>query len=494
MYKLLLILKYLRRKLAPMFAALAVTLCTAMVIIVISVMGGFLETLRDAAQQSTGDIVIGTRAVNGFPHYETMIDRLEASEEIATATPIIQSLGLVRVSGGRGRDSSVGVQILGVKPRELNEVVGYRSSLYWTTEKYRDYAPPGLASRPAGQTRQPADTQPGDAGSFGLIESGMTFEPSPWLAKQAGGRADPGLVLGIEANPQSERDAEGRYMPATSAVGKQVVLTVVPVSQGGQVTGTELKRMQVVNEFKSGVHEIDSRRAYMDFASLQAMLQMDPAQKADPDATGQTPGRTHRIMAKAESGVSPEAARDAAMRIIRQMWADYPDLPPIGAMTWKERHQTIISAVENERNLMLFLFGIISLVAVVMVAQTFYMIVLEKTRDIGVLRALGASKRGIMGLYLGYGLGIGIVGALAGLAIAWTIVTNLNGIQDLIAQWTGWRMWSPKIYMFDEIPDDMRWSWAGGICVAAVLASIVGALIPAWLASRLDPVEAIRHE
>ena len=498
MYKLLLIRKYLGRKIAPMFAALAVTLCTAMVIIVISVMGGFLSMLRDAAYQLTGDVVVGTNAYNGFPHYQELVKKLEAKPAIDLATPIVETLGLVRLD-----DQSVGVQIMGVKAGELNKVVRYRESLYWTSDKYFNYTPPrqksvtgdnGTNTGSPTSTKDASDTSP----DLGLMESGMTFTPSKAMQRSSAGSVQPGLVLGIEANPRSRRDREGNYQPLFSSVGQEVVLTVVPVAPGGQVSDTELKRFRIVNEFKSGVHEIDSRRAYVDFSTLQKMLHMNPAEKVDPqtgEPTGETiPGRAKQIMAKAASGFSAVQARDAAEAALTEMRDTYSNLPPMGAMTWKERHSTLITAVQNERNLVLFLFGIISLVAIVMVAQTFYMIVLEKTRDIGVLRAVGASKAGIMQMYLGYGLAIGIVGGLAGLAIAWGIVTNLNEIQDLIARWFGWRMWSPKVYTFDEIPDQVAWVWAGWIYVGFVIASVLGALVPAMLAARLNPVEAIRHE
>jgi len=129
-----------------------------------------------------------------------------------------------------------------------------------------------------------------------------------------------------------------------------------------------------------------------------------------------------------------------------------------------------------------------------MVATTFYMIVLEKTRDIGVLRAIGASRGGIMGLFVGYGLAIGVVGSLLGLAIAVAIVTNLNEIQGLLNTWFGWQMWDPKTYFFDRIPDTVNYSEALRVVAGAIVSSVVGALIPAWIAGRLKPVDALRYE
>ena len=205
-------------------------------------------------------------------------------------------------------------------------------------------------------------------------------------------------------------------------------------------------------------------------------------------------GRANQVVVKIANGVDLLDARDAVQAVINGQWEDRPLQFPPQARTWEEVHQNILGAVENGKGLVTFLFGIIGLVAVVMVATTFYMIVLEKTRDIGVLRAIGASRGGIMGLFVGYGLAIGVVGSLLGLAIAVAIVTNLNEIQGLLNTWFGWQMWDPKTYFFDRIPDTVNYSEALRVVAGAIVSSVVGALIPAWIAGRLKPVDALRYE
>ena len=95
MYKLVLISKYLRRKLAPLFAASAVMLCTAMVIIVMSVMGGFLDIFRASAKNLTGDVVVEGAGLQGFTGYVDLVERIKALPGVATATPMIEAFGLV---------------------------------------------------------------------------------------------------------------------------------------------------------------------------------------------------------------------------------------------------------------------------------------------------------------------------------------------------------------------------------------------------------------
>jgi lipoprotein-releasing system permease protein len=162
--------------------------------------------------------------------------------------------------------------------------------------------------------------------------------------------------------------------------------------------------------------------------------------------------------------------------------------------TWAENQRLWINAIEKEVVLVTFLFGVISVVAVFLIFCIFYMIVVEKTKDIGIIKSVGATSQGVAGIFLGYGLAIGIVGSLLGLLAAWLIVHNINWLHEQLARQLGFHMWDPQVYAFDTIPNTMDWNTVSWIVAIAIAASVVGALVPAIRAARLNPVEALRWE
>ena len=133
-------------------------------------------------------------------------------------------------------------------------------------------------------------------------------------------------------------------------------------------------------------------------------------------------------------------------------------------------------------------------VAIFLIFCIFYMIVVEKTKDIGIIKSVGATSGGVAGIFLGYGAAIGIVGAGLGLLMGWSIVHNINTLHDWLGKAMNVVIWDPEIYAFDTIPNTMSAVHVARILGAAIIASILGALVPAIRAARMHPVEALRWE
>lgn len=121
----------------------------------------------------------------------------------------------------------------------------------------------------------------------------------------------------------------------------------------------------------------------------------------------------------------------------------------------------------------------------------FFMIVVEKTRDVGILKSLGALSRGIMGIFLGYGLSLGFVGAGVGLTIGLLFVHYINQVRDAIEWITGQPVFDPAIYYFYEIPTIVDLFTISWIVLGALMIAVLASVLPAFRAARLHPVEAL---
>src|SRR5262249_47296194 len=120
--------------------------------------------------------------------------------------------------------------------------------------------------------------------------------------------------------------------------------------------------------------------------------------------------------------------------------------------TWEDKQGALLAAISVERGILNVLLFMIVGVAGFGILAIFSMIVVEKTRDIGILKALGASNRGVMAIFLGYGLLLGAVGAGLGTALGLTITFNLNEIEQFVTRVSGHEIFDRKIYYFDQIP------------------------------------------
>ena len=318
------------------------------------------------------------------------------------------------------------------------------------------------------------------------------------------GPALPGVIIGVDL--LAERTSSGKYhRPRLYPRGCKVDLTVLPLSpESAQPvpTGPERKTFRYVDDSHTGVHEIDSFCVYVDFELIQRLLGMGAEQRTEEAGGGMAAARCSQIQIKVAAGDDPLALQER----LRRAWGEHAAAMPadgderslmadVWVMTWEEMQSVIIAAVEKEKALVTTLFGVISLVAVFLVLCIFYMIVQEKIRDIGIIKSVGGSAAGVAGIFLGYGAAIGAVGAMLGVAMGTLFVRYINEIQDWLASiYPGLRIWSAEVYVFDRIPSAVKGSDVAVIMVVAILAAILGAVIPAWRAARTWPAEALRYE
>ncbi|MGL4636563.1 MAG: lipoprotein-releasing ABC transporter permease subunit [Beijerinckiaceae bacterium] len=167
---------------------------------------------------------------------------------------------------------------------------------------------------------------------------------------------------------------------------------------------------------------------------------------------------------------------------------------PIITSDWKVRNQTFVGALEVERNVMFIILMLIVMVAALNIISGLIMLVRSKSRDIAILRTMGATQGSILRVFLMAGASIGVSGTLAGLAIGVVVARNIDAIKNFFSVLAGRDLFPATLYFLSKLPSVIDWREVITVVVLALVLSILASLYPAWRAAKLDPVEALRYE
>jgi lipoprotein-releasing system permease protein len=160
--------------------------------------------------------------------------------------------------------------------------------------------------------------------------------------------------------------------------------------------------------------------------------------------------------------------------------------------TWRDEQGPLLAAVQMETAVLNVLLFMIIAVAGFGIFAIFLMIVVEKTRDIGILKSLGASGWGVLGIFLTYGLSLGLVGAGAGTGLGLLFVAKINEIADVLGTITGQPVFDPSVYYFYKIPTIVEPLTVILIVIGSVVIAVGASVVPAIRAASLHPVKALR--
>ncbi|MDD8042774.1 MAG: ABC transporter permease [Verrucomicrobiota bacterium] len=227
--------------------------------------------------------------------------------------------------------------------------------------------------------------------------------------------------------------------------------------------------MRVVGIFQTGFWEFDSGFLIMGIESAQDVYDLS--------------GGAHHL----EVMIADPYKADLVARALRERLG-----PGMRVETWMERNARLFSALAVEKNVMLYLLMSIILVAAFGLCSTLITIVVEKTREIGTLMAMGASPAQVSGVFVAQGLIVGILGSAFGLGLGLIVLDYRNEIVSQMRRWTGVGLLEKDIYHFSEIPALIIPKDLVTIILSAMVICIVASLIPAMRAGRMDPAQALR--
>jgi lipoprotein-releasing system permease protein len=250
-------------------------------------------------------------------------------------------------------------------------------------------------------------------------------------------------------------------------------ISIISPTGGATVFGTlpPSKAYIIGGTFSVGMSEYDQTFIYMPLAQAQLLFGREQAvdfieiKMSDPD---KAPGAKRALAAAAGPGAV--------------------------VTDWTERNRAYFGALEVERNVMRMIFMFIVALAALIIISGLVMLVKNKGRDIAILRTMGASRSSILRIFFMSGAVIGALGTLAGLAFGLLFCLNIGAIQSFVEWVTGVQVFNADVYFLSHVPAKVDWVEVAGVTAWALGASFLFTLLPAWRASRLDPVEALRYE
>ena len=233
----------------------------------------------------------------------------------------------------------------------------------------------------------------------------------------------------------------------------------------------KIKLFKVVGFFESGMFEYDSNLAFISIYSAQKFFSMK--------------GKVSGIEIRVED---IEQADQVAAEIQHSLGFPYY------ARDWMQMNKNLFSALRLEKIVMFIILILIILVAAFNIVSTLFMVVMEKNKEIAILKSMGASRSSIMKIFSYQGLIIGIVGTAVGCVGGFTVVPNLNEIVGFIEDLFGITAFPSDVYYLDKLPSEIQYFDSFLIVVFSIVICFLASLYPAWRASRLDPVEGLRYE
>ncbi len=414
-------MRYLRSKRKSRFISLITLISVAGVsvgvialIVVMSVMTGFDNALRDTVIGNRAHLVVTEHGGRAMQDHNSVIGFVrDVDPQVEACAPFIQVESLLISRSGIRPGTPTGGYILGIDPEQETDVTMLAENL--TSADGRMH---GRGAMPVGKQITLGYLLADRLG----VDVGDTVEVMTYREKVS--------LLGARR-------------------GQSLWLEVSGISQ-------------------AKMSEFDSATAFVDLATAQLLTGRDGVDGIHCRLT------------------DPMKADLVGARVFQELG--------YRTVSWKQSQAVFFAALKQEKFAMFIILLFIVIVAAFNITSTLIMLVMEKRRDIGILRTLGMSTPGILRLFILEGLFIGLSGTLLGVVGGTLLAYNINPVAEFIAGLFNIDLFNSQIYYFDRIPVDVVPRDVLAITLASVVLTFVSTLYPAWSAARVSPVEALRYE
>lgn len=500
MYKYLLCWRYLRSRYIALASIVSVMLGVATMIVVNSVMTGFTHEMQDRIHGILSDVVFECRTLEGMPDADARMREIRevAGDRIAGMTPTVHIPAMLGYNVG-GQYVTKPVNLVGIDEAtyaSVSDIDKYlqhpenRKSLSFDLKEngydvydhqsadqqkalpreQMEYAGWGWRRQRARMNRTQRVVQSAEDAAADPFHTATSAEDTAVFNPAT--EQHIGCVLGIGLCAYRANGGGQKFL---ALPGDDVELTF---PSAGRPPKAFSAKFTITDFYESKMSEYDSSFVFVPIKTLQRFRGMiEPLTEI---------ANFNTIRIRLKPGVELNEVRDE----LRQHFP--PHLYAIN--TWRDKQGALLAAVQMETSVLNMLLFMIIAVAGFGILAIFFMIVVEKTRDIGVLKSLGASGRGVMSIFLAYGLSLGIVGAGVGVAIGLLFVHYIDEIAQGLSRLTGQPVFDPSIYFFQNIPTVVEPFTVTWICGGAMLIAVLASILPARRAARLQPVEALRYE
>ena len=410
---------------------------------VISIMGGFGADLKRKILGNNAHIRVDTDAVGGIDYWEETLDKVRLTNGVVAATP---------VAGGEAMASSssntAGTIVRGIDPTTIGTVIELLNNIEVGKFEY--------LKDPIQLTRLPPDTP------IGIGPGGDYYLKGPDLRPFV---VDPDVEEAVKPPDAYPGLVIGRELAKTLHVyvGDEVTLVAPLGDLGPMGIMPRSRQFRIAAIFYSGMYEYDASHVYMDMEAAQEFL----------DLKHKVTGIEIKVEdAERVTEVTP-AVREAVGR------------DDVRIRDWKELNKNLFSALKLEKVMTFIILSLAIAVASFCIICTLMLMVTEKSKEIAILKSIGASDNAILRVFMSEGIIIGMIGTVFG------VVTGLATCLGL--KWLGVRL-DPDVYYVDRLPIHVDWLEYTLVALAALAITTLATVYPALAASRLRPVDGIRYE